>query len=71
MADAIALVCLHGGRIGYVRDCLGLAENLDGRCPSLSRSSSIGTEPVLLTCIFFGVDDGIRTHDPQDHNLVL
>jgi hypothetical protein len=25
----------------------------------------------LLTCTFDGVSDGIRTHDTQDHNLVL
>jgi hypothetical protein len=24
-----------------------------------------------LSCSFFGVSDGIRTHDIQDHNLAL
>ena len=29
------------------------------------------TGPGDLTCDFFGVSDGIRTHDIQDHNLAL
>jgi hypothetical protein len=27
--------------------------------------------PNGMNVPFIGVDDGIRTHDPQDHNLVL
>ena len=28
-------------------------------------------EPGPLTCLNIGVSDGVRTRDPQDHNLVL
>lgn len=28
-------------------------------------------KPLDLSGFFFGVDDGIRTHDPQNHNLML
>jgi hypothetical protein len=30
-----------------------------------------GALPLGYAPIFSGVDDGIRTHDPQSHNLVL
>ena|GEM_PF-3115353 len=28
-------------------------------------------EKKRRTPLFFGVDDGARTHDPQNHNLML
>jgi hypothetical protein len=38
---------------------------------SASRASAQRLRNRPLTCGFFGVSDGIRTHDIQDHNLAL
>jgi hypothetical protein len=38
-------------------------------CPGSHSRSKVRQN--ALTCSFFGVSDGIRTHDIQDHNLAL
>jgi hypothetical protein len=56
---------------------LSQVSHVDGKRPAETRSQWRAAadlanrkklRKIALTCSFFGVSDGIRTHDIQDHN---
>jgi hypothetical protein len=67
--------------MAFLADSIEHASYCIVRNESVAKKKDAGSDQLILMCTakilveqnkdLFGVDDGARTHDPQNHNLML